>query len=372
MAITSEVRMSDVLNPEDLTIYRQLAGGVTTSHLLHGSANPIGGQSVLIKLRWGANPEDLMVKGQVGFLKHALGENVKQSRMSNSTRFPLTRMGVEQSIHDVYVRAKEYQKEWDAYNSLSASVKLKTPAPRRNLQLEAIVDEFTEKSFMVCHTYVQSETNMIIELAKEFGIKPHTLIHNTEGYKVADQMREAGAAGSVFADWWAYKYEVWDAIAYNAALQYKQGVLVCINSDDEEMGRRLNQEAGKIVKYGGLSEVEALSLVTKNPAKILHLDDRMGTIKVGKDADLVLWTDHPLSIYAYPSKTFVDGIPYFDSEKDKEMYQSIQAERSRIVNKILADGGGKKGGFGGGRPPMRVNDQFLNDDENITDYTIDE
>jgi len=371
-AVTSEVRMNDVINPEDITIYQQLAGGVTCSHLLHGSANPIGGQSVLIKLRWGGTPEELMVKGQVGFLKHALGENVKQSRMPTSNRFPQTRMGVEQSIRDAYVRAKEYQKKWDAYNALSASAKLNTPAPRRDLQLEAIVDEFTEKSFMVCHTYVQSETNMIMELAKEFGIKPHTLIHNTEGYKVADQMREAGAAGSVFSDWWAYKYEVYDAIEYNAALQAKQGVLVCINSDDAEMGRRLNQEAGKIVKYGGLSELEAMALVTKNPAKILHLDDRMGSIKVGKDADLVLWTDHPLSIYAMPSKTFVDGTVYFDKEKDKQMCDAIQAERSRIVNKILADGGGNKGGSGARRGPIRVNNQFLYDDEDITDYTIDE
>ncbi|WP_217447750.1 amidohydrolase family protein [Maribellus comscasis] len=371
-AITSEVRMRDVLNPEDATIYRQLAGGVTCSHLLHGSANPIGGQSVLIKLRWGGNPEEMLVKNQVGFLKHALGENVKQSRMPTSQRFPLTRMGVEQSIRDVYARAKEYQQKWEAYDALSEAEKLKTPAPRKDLQLDAIVDEFNEKSFMVCHTYVQSETNMIMKLAQEFDIRPHTLIHNTEGYKVADKMAEAGAAGSVFSDWWNYKYEVIDAIAYNAAIQSNEGVLVCINSDDAEMGRRLNQEAGKIVKYGGLSEIEALKLVTLNPAKILHLDDRMGSIKVGKDADLVLWTDHPLSVYAMPSKTFVDGTVYYDKEKDKEMYNSIQEERSRIINKILAEGGGGKKGLGGSRPPMRVNDQFIYDDEDITDYTIDE
>ncbi|MDX8341591.1 amidohydrolase family protein [Draconibacterium sp. IB214405] len=371
-AITSEVQMRDVLNPEDLTIYRQLAGGVTTSHLLHGSANPIGGQSVLIKLRWGATSDEIVVKDQVGFLKHALGENVKQSRMPVSSRFPLTRMGVEQSIKDVYTRAKEYQQKWDAYNALSESEKASAQAPRKDLQLDAIVDEFTGKSFMACHTYVQSETNMIMKLAQEFGIKPHTLIHNTEGYKVADKMAEAGAAGSVFADWWIYKYEVYDAITYNAALQHNEGVLVCINSDDQEMGRRLNQEAAKTVKYGGLSEIEAMELVTKNPAKILHLDDRMGTLKPGKDADMVLWTDHPLSVYAMPSKTFVDGIPYFDGEKDKEMYQSIQEERSRIVNKILAKGGGTKGGPGMKRAPMHVNDQYLYDDEDITGFTIDE
>ena len=371
-AVTSEVRMNDVIDPEDITIYRQLAGGVTCSHLLHGSANPIGGQSVIIKLRWGTTPEELMVKGQVGFLKHALGENVKQSRMSTSNRFPQTRMGVEQSIRDAYVRAKEYQQKWDAYNNLSASAKLTTPAPRRDLQLEAIVDEFTEKSFMVCHSYVQSETNMIMQLAKEFGIKPHTLIHNTEGYKVANQMRETGAAGSNFADWWAYKYEVYDAIAYNTTLQARQGVLTCINSDDAEMGRRLNQEAAKTVKYGGLTEVQALSQVTINPAKILHLDDRMGSIKVGKDADIVLWTDHPLSIYAMPSKTFIDGTVYFDKEKDKQMCDDIQAERSRIVNKILAEGGSNKAGSGARRGSFRLNDQFIYSDDDITDYCIQE
>ncbi len=371
-AITSEVEMRDVLNPEDITIYRQLAGGVTTSHLLHGSANPIGGQSVLIKLRWGKTADEMVVKNQVGFLKHALGENVKQSRMPMSSRFPNTRMGVEQSIKDVYTRAKEYQQKWDAYNALSDNEKASTPAPRKDLQLDAIVEEFEGKSFMACHTYVQSETNMIMKLAKEFGIKPHTLIHNTEGYKVADKMAEAGAAGSVFADWWIYKYEVYDAITYNAALQHNEGVLVCINSDDQEMGRRLNQEAGKTVKYGGLSEYEAMKLVTLNPAKILHLDDRMGSLKPGKDADMVLWTDHPLSVYAMPAKTFIDGTVYFDKDKDKEMYQSIQGERSRIINKILAQGGGAKGAAGMKKPPMRVNDQYLYGDEDITDFTISE
>jgi imidazolonepropionase-like amidohydrolase len=370
-AVTSEVRMKDVLNPEDLTLYRQLAGGVTTSHLLHGSANPIGGQSVIIKLRWGASPEEMMVKGQIGFLKHALGENVKQSNSTGSTRFPQTRMGVEQSIRDAYVRAKEYQQKWETYNKLPVTEKAKTQPPRKDLQLDAIVDEFNEKNFMVCHAYVESETQMIIELAKEFGIKPHTLIHNNEGYKLANEMREAGAAGSVFADWWNYKYEVFESTPYNAALEHRQGVLVCINSDDAEMGRRLNQEAAKTVKYGGLSEEEALKLVTLNPAKILHLDDRTGSIKVGKDADLVLWTDHPLSVYANASKTFVDGTLYYDLDADKEMYKKIQEERARLVNKINAEGGsrpagataGRGAGTMGRRPQLKVNDQVINNDE---------
>lgn len=368
-AITSEVRMKDVVNPEDLTIYRQLAGGVTTSHLLHGSANPIGGQSVLIKLKWGTTPSEMIIKDQVGFLKHALGENVKQSNVPGSNRFPQTRMGVEQSIHDAYVRAKEYQQKWNVYNSLPVVTKAKTQPPRKDLQLDAIVDEFDLKSFMVCHTYVQSETNMIMELAKEFGIKPHTLIHDNEGYKLANEMKTAGAAGSVFSDWWNYKYEVLDAIPYNAALQSKQGVLVCINSDDAEMGRRLNQEAGKIVKYGGLSEIDALKLVTLNPAKILHLDNRTGSIKVGKDADLVLWTDNPLSVYAIASKTFVEGTLYYDFQADKEMSRKIQEERARIINKIIAEGGSRSPGGSEKKTSMRVNDQFIYTDEDVSDYS---
>lgn len=366
-AVTSEVRMKDVVNPEDLTIYRQLAGGVTSSHLLHGSTNPIGGQSVLIKLKWGTTPSEMIIKDQVGFLKHALGENVKQSSFSSSSRFPQTRMGVEQSIHDAYVRAKEYQQKWNVYNSLPAAVKAKTQQPRKDLQLDPVVDEFNFKSFMVCHTYVQSETNMILELAKEFGIKPHTLIHDNEGYKLANEMKAAGAAGSVFSDLWNYKYEVYDAITYNAALLWKQGVLVCINSDYAEIGRHLNQEAGKIVKYGGLSEVEALKLVTINPAKVLHLDDRTGSIKVGKDADLVLWTDNPLSVYANASKTFVDGTLYYDFQADKEIYRKIQAERARIINKIIAEGGNRTPGASGKKPPLRINDQFNFNDEDISD-----
>lgn len=363
-AVTSEVRMKDVLNPEDVSFYRQLSGGVTCAQLLHGSANPIGGQSVIVKFRWGATPENMLVKNQVGFLKHALGENVKQSRLPSflATRFPQSRMGVEQSIRDAYLRAVEYKDKWEKYDGQGV-------APRKDLQLEAIVDVLNKKSFMGIHSYVQSETNMIIKLAQEFGVKPHTLIHNTEGYKVADQMKESGAAGSLFADWWAFKFEVYDAIPYNAAILVKHDVLSCIHSDNAELARRLNQEAGKAVKYGGLSEEDALKLVTLNPAKILHLDERMGSIKVGKDADLVLWTDHPLSIYAIAAKTFVDGTVYYDMEEDKLKYQEIQNERSRIINKILAEGGSKKTGSTAKKSPVRMNEQFVYGDEDFVDYT---
>ncbi len=330
-AITSEVRVGDVVDPENLTIYRQLAGGVTAAHVLHGSANPIGGQSILIKHRWGHSAEELKIENQAGFLKHALGENVK--RISN--RYPNTRMGVDQIIRDAYQRAVDYNNKWKTWNSLKPAERAGKVPPRRDLELDAIVDVLQKRSFIECHTYVQSEGTMIMQLAKDFGLKVNSLIHFNEGYKIADQIKEYGAGASVFSDWWDYKYEVYEGINYNAALIMSQGVLTCLHSDDAEMGRRLNQEAAKTVKYGGVNEIEALKLVTLNPARLLHLDDRMGSMKRGKDADLVLWTDHPLSVYARASKTMVDGIIYFDEETDAEMKVEIEKERNRIIANIF-------------------------------------
>jgi imidazolonepropionase-like amidohydrolase len=332
-AITSEVRVGDIIDPEDISIYRQLSGGVTAAHILHGSANPIGGQSVLIKHRWGHSAEELKIENQVGFLKHALGENVKR----NSGRYPTTRMGVDQIIRDAYMRAIDYNNEWKAWSAMKPAERIGKVPPRRDLELDAIVDVLEKRSFIECHTYVQSEGTMIMNLAKDFGVKVNSLIHFNEGYKIADQIAQNGSGASVFADWWDYKYEVYEGITYNAALLISQGVLTCLHSDDAEMGRRLNQEAGKIVKYGGVSETEALKLVTLNPAKMLHLDDRMGSIRTGKDADLVLWTDHPLSIYARASKTMVDGTIYFDEEADAKMKEQIDNERNRIIANILRE-----------------------------------
>ena len=332
-AITSEVRCSDVIDPEDISIYRQLAGGVTAAHILHGSANPIGGQSVIIKHRWGKPADELKVEGQVGFLKHALGENVKRT----TTRYPNTRMGVEQIIRDAYQRAVDYNREWTAWKALKPSERAGKISPRRDLELDALVDVLEGRSFIVCHTYVQSEGAMIMNLAQEFGVKVNTLIHFNEGYKIADQIREHGAAASVFSDWWDYKYEVYEGTTYNAPMLLSQGVLTCLHSDDAEMGRRLNQEAAKVIKYGNITEEEALKLVTLNPAKILHLDHRMGSIKVGKDADLVLWTDNPLSIYARANKTMVDGVIYFDEETDARMREQIASDRNRIIANILRE-----------------------------------
>ena len=331
-AVTSEVRMSDALDPNDIAIYRQLAGGVTTSHLLHGSANPIGGQSQLIKLRWGNTAEGLYFGGNPGSIKFALGENVKQSNWgTGGHRFPQTRMGVEQVFLDAFTRAWEYK---DAMAKDKESV-------RRDLELDAIVEILDEERHITCHSYVQSEINMLIEVADKMKFKINTFTHIMEGYKLADKLAERGIAASTFAYCWAYKMEVADAIPYNANLMQQQGVLTAINSDDAEMGRRLNQEAAKTVMYGGTSEEEAFKMVTLNPAKMLHVDDRVGSLKVGKDADVVLWSDHPLSVYAKTEQTYVDGVKYWDIEENEAKIREVETERSRIIHKILEEKSGK-------------------------------
>ncbi len=336
-AVTAEVSISDVVNSDDINIYRQLSGGVTTSQLLHGSANPIGGQSAIIKLRWGQSPEKMKIEGADGFIKFALGENVKQSNWGdfNTVRFPQTRMGVEQVYYDAFVRAREYKAEWTLYNAKSKRDKAKSLAPRFDLELDVLAQILDSQRFVTCHSYIQSEINMLMHVADSMGFRINTFTHILEGYKVADKLREHGAAGSTFSDWWAYKFEVNDAIPYNGAIMHKQGVLTGFNSDDAEMGRRLNQEAAKAVKYGGVSEEEAWKFVTLNPAKMLHLDDQIGSIKEGKDADLVLWTHNPLSIYAKVVTTYIDGIPYYDAERDKELRKKVQAERERLIAKML-------------------------------------
>jgi imidazolonepropionase-like amidohydrolase len=339
-SVTSEVRIADNLNPDDINIYRQLSGGVTTSHILHGSANTIGGQTQLIKLRWGADDEELKFKGSAPFIKFALGENVKRSpytvdNNSNNNRYPDTRMGVEQVLIDAFSRAKDYKKAWQEYNSAKDRKGL-TP-PRRDLELDALVEILDNKRFITCHSYVQSEITSSIEIADKMGYKYNTFTHILEGYKVADKMKAHGANASTFSDWWAYKMEVQDAIPYNAAIMQKVGLNVAINSDDAEMARRLNQEAAKIVKYGGVTEEEALKMVTLNPAKMLHVDQRVGSLKVGKDGDVVVWSDHPLSIYAKSLYTIVDGTIYFDREKDEQMQKIVDAERSRIIRKMNSE-----------------------------------
>jgi imidazolonepropionase-like amidohydrolase len=335
---SSMVRMKDVVDSENINIYRNLAGGVVAAQLLHGSANPIGGQSAIIKMRWGEPANGLLIEDAAEFIKFALGENVKRSRNPASVRYPQTRMGVEQVFVNAFSQAQEYGKTWEDYNNLSRTQQRNTLPPRRDLVDEAMLEVLNSERFVTSHSYVQSEINMLMNVADSFDFNINTFTHILEGYKVADKMAAHGAGGSTFADWWAYKWEVRYAIPYNAALMQQAGVTVALNSDDAEMSRRLNQEAAKAVKYGGVSEIDALKMVTLNPAILLHLDDRMGSIRAGKDADLVLWSDHPLSIYAVAETTWVEGTPYYDKQEDARLRGHIAAERARIIAKITQGG----------------------------------
>ncbi len=327
-SVTAEVRIGDVIDPEDVDIYRQLSGGVTSSHILHGSCNTIGGQTQLIKLRWGSDAEQLKFANWDPFIKFALGENVKRSSNSQgNNRFPDTRMGVEEVLMDAFTRARDYEKMG--------------PNKRKDLELEALSEILNKKRFITCHSYVQSEITALIRVADKFGFRVNTFTHILEGYKVADKMKAHGSNASTFSDWWAYKMEVVDAIPYNPYIMQKVGLNVAINSDDAEMARRLNQEAAKSVKYAGMSEEDALKMVTLNPATMLHVADRTGSVKVGKDADLVLWSDHPLSIYAKAEKTMVDGIIYFDRDRDRNLRDELAKEKARLIQKMI---GAKKGG----------------------------
>ncbi len=333
-ANSSMVRIGDNIDAEAINVYRALAGGVVAVQILHGSANPIGGQSALVKLRWGESPENYKIQGADGFIKFALGENVKRTGNPASVRFPQTRMGVEQVFVDAFTNAREYDKKWSAYNSLPAKEKLLAVKPRKDLVEETILEILNKKRFISCHSYVQSEINMLMKVAERFNFRINTFTHILEGYKVADKMAQHGVAASTFSDWWNYKWEVRYAIPYNAAIMHRAGVLTAINSDDAEMGRRLNQEAAKSVKYAGVSEEDALKMVTLNPAKMLHLDNQMGSVKIGKSADVVLWTDHPLSIYAKAEKTIIDGKVYFDIEKDKQNNKENETDRARLIQKM--------------------------------------
>jgi len=328
---SAEVTIEDAINPEDIGIYRDLAGGVTSIQILHGSANPIGGRSAIIKLKWGESAKGLLFPDAPKFIKFALGENVKQSNWQSFSRFPQTRMGVEQLYINYFTRAKEYEAKKKSGQSY-----------RHDEELEVLVEILNGERFISCHSYVQSEINMLMKVAEKFNFRINTFTHILEGYKVADKMKAHGVGASTFSDWWAYKYEVNDAIPYNAAILNSVGIITAINSDDAEMSRRLNQEAAKTMKYGGVSEEDAWKMVTINPAKLLHIDNRVGSIKVGKDADLVLWTDNPLSVYAKAEKTFIEGALYFDLEEDKQKRMAIKNERNELIKMMLDEksGGG--------------------------------
>lgn len=331
---TAEVRIQDVINPEDVNIYRQLAGGVTAALMLHGSANVIGGQSITVKWRWGKTAEAMVFKEAPAGIKFALGENVKRSnfRATGPQRYPASRMGVEQVIRERFLAALDYKRHWEEYRAGKRPL-----PPQRDLQLDALVEILEGKRLIHCHSYRQDEILMLLRVCEEFGVRVGTLQHVLEGYKVANEIARHGAGASSFSDWWAYKIEVYDAIPYNGAIMWERGVVVSFNSDSNELARRLNTEAAKAVKYGGLPEVEALKFVTLNVAKQLGVDKYVGSIEVGKHADLALWSDHPLSGYAVCEKTFVDGVLYFDRERDRAWREELEKERQEYLKGLRAE-----------------------------------
>lgn len=334
-AITAEVRIGDFIDADDITIYRQLAGGVTAANILHGSANPIGGQNQVIKLRWSALPEEMKMAEAPQGIKFALGENVKQSNWGEefTSRYPQTRMGVEQLMRDALQAARQYRKEQAEWQQTSRGL-----PPRYDLEQEAIAEIVEGSRWIHCHSYRQDEILALIRTLDDFGITIGSFQHILEGYKVADAMARHGATGSAFSDWWAYKFEVYDAIPYAGALMHDAGVIVSFNSDDQELARHLNHEAAKAVKYGGVSPEEALAFVTLNPAKQLRIDHLVGSLSPGKQADLVVWSGDPLSILARCEQTWIDGRRYFSIEEDAEARTEAEAVRNRLVQKILASG----------------------------------
>src|SRR5215467_13096076 len=339
VSVSSMVTMEEVLDPDDIDIYRDLAGGVTSANILHGSANSIGGQTLVIKLRWGQPASKLPFEGALPGIKFALGENPKRSNFSipgQPRRYPATRMGVEVTIRGAFSEARDYKKAWDEYNKRVAAGEKNLIAPRRDLKLEPLVEVLEGKRYVHSHCYREDEILMLLRVAKEFGFKVRTFQHVLEGYKVADELAAAGVGASTFSDWWAYKVEAYDAIPYNAALMTKRGVVVSINSDDAEEATHLNQEAAKSMKFGGLTHEEALKLVTLNPAMQLGIDKRVGSIDVGKDADLVIYNHDPLSAYAVVQKTLIDGRVYFDRQKDLAGRAALEKEKKDLIAKEKA------------------------------------
>lgn len=328
---TAEVRIADVIDPSDVAIYWQLAGGLTAANLLHGSANAIGGQNAVIKLRWGQPAEALLFDAGNPGIKFALGENPKQSNWNvDERRYPQTRAGVEAVIRENFQAALEYRREWQEHETANDPARV---PPRRDLQLETLVEILEGERDVHSHSYRADEILMLMRVAEDFGFRIKCFQHVLEGYKVADELAAHGATASTFSDWWAYKFEVIDAIPYNGALMTDRGVVVSFNSDSSELARRLNLEAAKAVRYGGLSEEEALGLVTLNPAIQLGIEDRVGTLEPGKDADFVIWNGHPLSTFSRVDQTWVDGRLYFDRAADLEKRAELAAEREALLKK---------------------------------------
>jgi len=358
LAVTSMTAVEDFIDPTDVDIYRELAGGVTTTATLHGSANPIGGTSAVIKLRWGQDAKGLLFGGARPGLKFALGENPKHTRTQE--RYPGTRMGVEDVIRQAFTEARIYAQEWDEYSKRVAAGDKTAMPPRKNLTLEPLAQVLRGERLSFVHAYRADEMLMMMRVADDFGFKVNSFEHALEGYKIANELAAHGAIVSTFSDWWAYKVEAYDAIPYNAALLTRKGVMVSLNSDSAEEARHLNQEAAKCIKYGGLTEEEALRLVTLNPAKQLKIDERVGSIDPGKDADLVIYNHHPLSVYAVPQKVLIDGQIYFDIRSDQDMRKRMAEERKTLEEKDRQTGDKE-------RPPRKPGDRDAGKDRTRTE-----
>jgi imidazolonepropionase-like amidohydrolase len=343
LAVTSMTDVKEMLDPTDISIYRALAGGVTSALLLHGSANPIGGQSATVKFKWGRPAADYLIPDAPLGIKFALGENVKRSSQAQpqpgqTFRYPRTRMGTMEVIRDAFRRARDYKQAWEDFRAK----KIKVP-PRVDEELQPLVEILEGKRMVHCHGYRSDEHLNIIKLADEFGFKIGTLQHALEAYKIAPEVAKHGAGASIFVDSWSYKLEAYDNTPYNAYILWKNGVLVSINSDSDERMRRLNLDAAKTMKYGGVPEEEALKMITLNPAKQLGIDKRTGSIEQGKDADIVVWNMHPFSPYSHPEITMIEGEVFFDRAKDKADRQLIAKEREELekldVNRPPGTGG---------------------------------
>lgn len=365
-SVTSMARIQDVLNPTAIGIYRELAGGTTSALLLHGSCNSIGGLSSTVKLKWGHPAADFPFPGATPGIKFALGENPKRTNQNPPPgvpgRYPATRMGVEETIRDAFTRARDYKRDWDDYRTAIARGEKNLAPPRRDLELEPLVEVLEGKRYVHSHCYRADEILMLIGVADDFGFKVRTFQHVLEGYKVATEIARHGAGASTFADFWGYKMEAYDAIPYNSAIMMRHGIVVSVNSDSDETARRLNIEAAKMMRYGGLTEEEALKLVTLNPAIQLGIDKRVGTIDVGKDADVVIWSAHPLSVYAHAEQTFIDGELLFDRLADIARRPQLEAERKTLeaadANKPPAQGGAPP------RAPGAIRRAYAHEDDN--------
>jgi len=335
---TAHVRIEDVIDSESINIYRQLAGGVTAVNLLHGSANAIGGQMAVIKMRWGSSPRELIFDAAPPGIKFALGENPKQSNWNNDTpRYPQTRPGVAQIIDERFQQAADYRRKMDEMPTGRQARDVVRPRP--DLEMEAIASILDDVLKIHSHAYRADEMVMLINIAEAFGITIGTFQHVLEGYKLARRMAEHGAGGSGFIDWWNFKHEASDAIPYNPALMAMAGVLTGLHSDNPELARRMNLEAAKAVRYGGVDPHEAVKMITANPARQLGVGDRTGRLEAGLDADFVIWNGHPLSVYSRVEQTWVDGRRYFDREADLAAREALEEERLALMAEVLASEG---------------------------------